>query len=143
MANLFSKHTLISLYFTFGLLGLKSILEFGLLYEPLAKLVFETRSVIIGYLHLTFLGFISIFILTLYQIIGLLHESNKQVLYGIGIFIFGFIWNELVLFTLGLTEWLDKSYYFQNELLIGASALLLIGIILIWNSFRTSVYKAD
>lgn len=139
--TIFSRHILISLLFTFGLLMSKSIMEFGLLYKPLAVMVFDTRSVIIGYLHLTLLGFISIFILTQFQMTNILDETNKNVLFGVGIFILGFTLNEFVLFTLGLTTWLHQSYFFQNELLTAATIFLIIGILMIWSSMKQNRIK--
>src|SRR5699024_7597452 len=62
-----SRVTRLTLLFTFSLLLIKSTMELGLISSELATLVFETRNVIIGYLHLTLLGFISIFILTQMQ----------------------------------------------------------------------------
>src|SRR5699024_2489326 len=56
----------------FFILFAKSTMELGLITPGLASLVFETRSVIIGYLHLTLLGFISIFILVQYTMINVL-----------------------------------------------------------------------
>src|SRR5699024_730227 len=130
----FTQHIQMSLLFTFMLLIAKSVMEFGLLHESFAALIFDTRPVIVGYLHLMLLGFISIFILTQYQITGLLNEQQNTVLYGLAIFIFGFVINELVLFTSGLAGWNGWNISFTNELLFFASILLLIGMLLIWSS---------
>src|SRR5699024_5698544 len=88
---------LLSFFYIFMLLIAKFVMEFSLLHEFFATLIFDTRPVIVGYLHLMLLGFISIFILTQYQITGLLDEQKNTVLYGLAIFIFGFVINELVL----------------------------------------------
>src|SRR5699024_12092167 len=106
----------------------------SLLHEFFATLIFDTRPVIVGYLHLMLLGFISIFILTQYQITGLLDEQKNTVLYGLAIFIFGFVINELVLFIYGLAGWNGWNIPFTNKLFFIASILLLIGILLIWSS---------
>lgn len=110
-------------------------MEFGLLYLPFAEVIYETRSVVIGYLHLLLLGFISMFIFNLYQSTGLLNEDKKRVTFGIAIFLGGFMLNEGLLFGAGLFEWLDvKVFTFQNEGLLLASILLFIGIITVWSS---------
>src|SRR5699024_9180592 len=105
-----------------------------LLHDFFATLIFDTRPVIVGYLHLMLLGFISIFILTQYQITGLLVEQKNTVLYGFGIFIFRFVINELVLFISVLAVLYAWNIPLTNELLFIASILLLIGILLIWSS---------
>lgn len=116
------------------LLFVKSVLELGLLYPPLANLVYETRSIVVGYLHLTLLGFISLFFITQFLLIGLLHE-NGLIKVGAAIFFVGFIVNELVLFLSGLYTWLGYgSLPLNQELLLLASILLLAGIVAVWGS---------
>lgn len=127
--------TKISLTVTFILLFLKSTMELGLIFPSLATLVYDTRSVIIGYLHFTLLGFVSIFILTQYQMIHIIHTTRKIVYISFVIFLCGFILNELLLFMMGLISWLGlmpPPYYF--EVLLIASILLTVGICLLWYS---------
>lgn len=50
-------------FIALGCFLLKTILQAGTLYQPLGVLVFGSRPVIIGFLHLVFLGFVSLFIL--------------------------------------------------------------------------------
>lgn len=138
LQHVFSSHLLISLLFVFLLLGMKSISEIGLLYEPLATFIYETRSIVIGYLHLTFLGFISIFLLTQLQMIGALDETRNSILYGIGIFISGFVLNEIILLSTGAMKWLNyNSFPFAKEAFILASLLLVAGVFIIWLGFIT------
>src|SRR5690625_460439 len=104
----YSKLALISLSITFLLLFIKSTMELGLLIPALLPLIYDSRSVIIGYLHFTLLGFISFFILTQYVMTGLL-KTRKLTIYGTIIFLGGFLLNELLLFGQGLTEWMRIS----------------------------------
>ncbi|HLQ97934.1 MAG TPA: hypothetical protein VK135_04535 [Candidatus Dormibacteraeota bacterium] len=130
-----SKLTMICLTITFILLCIKSTMELGLIFPSLASLVYETRSVIIGYLHLTLLGFISFFILSQYQMIKTIAITKKVVYISLIIFFSGFILNELLLFTMGLASWLELTpvpYYFEGLLI--ASLLLTIGIGTLWYS---------
>src|SRR5699024_2181014 len=120
--------------FIFMLLIAKSVMEFGLLHEFFPTLIFDARPVIVGYLHLMLPAFISIFILTQYQITGLLDDQKHTALYGLAILIFGFVIIDLVLFISGLAGWNGWDIPFTNELLFSASILLLIGILLIWSS---------
>lgn len=127
--------SIISLTVTFILLFLKSTMELGLILPSVATLVYETRNVIIGYLHLTLLGFVSIFILAQYQMMNIIDTTKKVVYISFIIFFGGFILNELLLFTIGLTSWLNilpPPYYFEGLLI--ASILLTIGIGTLWYS---------
>src|SRR5699024_4531986 len=62
-----SQHMAISYLFVFIMLVSKHLMEFGVLYLPFAEVIYETRPVVVGYLHLLLLGFTSIFIFNLYQ----------------------------------------------------------------------------
>lgn len=131
----FSKVTMISLAFTFLLLLFKSVMELGLISPTLSSLVFDTRPVVIGYLHLTLLGFVSLFILSQYQMIHLINTNKNPFVVGLIIFLVGFIMNELLLFVMGLITWTESSFmsYYYEGLLV-SSVLISIGIILIWIS---------
>lgn len=135
--------TTISLIITFILLFLKSLMELGLIAPSLADLVYETRSVIVGYLHFTLLGFISLFILTQYQMIWIIDTARKAVTIGYIIFYGGFLLNEFLLFTMGLTSWLNVMTlpYYMEGLLI-ASILLTVGIGTIWYNTLTTNEKS-
>lgn len=121
---------------TLLLFFMKSSMELGLTIPGLAELVYETRSIIIGYLHLTLLGFISIFILVLYFMTGYLRK-NSRMKSGFIVFLIGFIMNEFILFWQGLSVWTGFGRIsFALEGLLVASILLGVGILLIWFSSR-------
>lgn len=127
--------TMIGLCIVFGLLFFKSTMELGLISPELADLVYETRNVIIGYLHFTLLGFISIFIMTQLQMVNIVQIQKRSAKLGFIVFFLGFIWNESLLFYSGLTHWiLLPQIPALKESLFGASLLLLIGVVLIWRS---------
>lgn len=137
--NSFLQTIRLCLAISFILLGFKSFMELGLIVKPLAVLVFETRPVIVGYLHLTLLGFISIFILTLMQMIQLINTKQQIFIAGSILFAIGFVVNELVLFMMGLLIWTSNTYLpFANELLLGASLFLFVGVITLWIAYTRS-----
>lgn len=122
-----------SLMIAIGFLLIKSVMELGLLSPYLAEIVYDTRSVVIGYLHLTLLGFVSIFILAQFQIIGIIDSSRKIIITGLATFFIGLILNELVLFLSGLFSWLKLAAFpFETYFLLIASLILLVGICMIW-----------
>lgn len=137
----FSPLIRFNLYVVLFLLFVKSTMELGLLHLPLGSLVYETRSVVIGYLHLTLLGFISVFFMTQFLLTKLLDENSIIVKLGATIFFIGFTINELVLFSSGLFTWVELgSFPLSQELLLFASILLLISIIITWFSVKNNHY---
>ncbi|SHG22535.1 hypothetical protein [Ornithinibacillus halophilus] len=131
----FSNTTKAMLWITLFLLIIKSTMELGLIIPSLATLVYETRTVIIGYLHLTLLGFISMFILTQYLMTNLLKNSMMSKV-GLIVFFIGFMLNEMLLFIQTLLDWLNLAmipYYFH--LLLIASGILLLSIVVLWVSY--------
>lgn len=118
-------------WITFILLIMKSTMELGLIYPPLADLVNNTRDVIIGYLHLTLLGFLTIFVFAILQMIELIRHGKFAVI-SFTVFLVGFFLNELLLFlrSFGLwTEWFTIPFY--SELLFIAAVTLFVGVTLI------------
>lgn len=133
----FSKITWITFILTIGLLIIKTIMELGLLFPDLAAIVYDTRAVVIGYLHLTLLGFLTFFILLLFQLLGVIDTSKPIMQYGMLIFLVGFFLNEGVLFISGLLTWMQVTNPLpQNGLLLTASILLLTSIVLLWFSSK-------
>lgn len=131
----YAKSILTLLWITLLLLFLKSTMELGLISPKLANFVYDTRNVVIGYLHLTLLGFVSIFIIVQYLMVGIVH-SNKFFNFGFVLFFIGFLLNELLMFAHGFLQWIQLSSlpFLPGGLLI-ASILLLIGIVIKWMSF--------
>lgn len=120
------------LVFALVLLAMKSTMELGLIYPPLADLVNNTRDVIIGYLHLTLLGFLTIFVFAMFQMIGLI-RTTKFVGISFSVFVAGFLLNELLLFFRTLGLWTDTyTIPYYPELLLVAAMTLLIAVTMIW-----------
>ncbi|MGY0692807.1 hypothetical protein ACW2QC_08455 [Virgibacillus sp. FSP13] len=131
----FHEATIICLWITFFLLVVKSTMELGLISPTMASLVYETRSIIIGYLHFTLLGFVSIFILTQFQLTNIINIQNKVTQAGLLFFFIGFLLNEFFLFGDGLARWCGfGTMPYLSQGLLGASVLLFLSILVIWTS---------
>ncbi len=96
----------------------------------LAQFAFSYRPIVIGYLHLSFLGIISFFI------IGYLNEVLKESCLqlnktGIGIFVFGVVFQEIVLMSQGLEVINQQGIPYASKLLFLASIIMGIGLFLI------------
>jgi len=138
----YSAITATSLAITLLLLLIKSTMELGLMLQSLAPLIYDTRSIVIGYLHLTLLGFISIFIVTQYFMLNIIPSSSFSI-FGFIVFIVGFIANEGLLFGQGLLEWLKlPGIPFYSVGLLLASGLLFVGIVMLWISFGKKQHRS-
>src|SRR5690606_4539937 len=85
----------------------------------------------IGFIHLTMLGFISGLLFALFWKAGA-WTKNGLIVAGTVSFIVGFVLTEMMLFVQGLFYWLNWGLVpFHYETLFGASALLPLGIFII------------
>jgi hypothetical protein len=93
----------------FVALFLKATMEIGASVPGLSTLIYDSRSIVIGYLHLTLLGFVSFLCLAFFLQQGWLVDRGRWEQIGYLIFLMGFIMNELVLFGQGLLGWLHAE----------------------------------
>ena len=123
----------ILLTLSFGAYFLKNCLNAGILYEPLGTLVFGNRAVIIGFLHLVFLGFVSLFLLGYFVEEGLVPRT-RTALAGIWIFTAGVAMNEVLLGAQGLGGMLSWSSHFFPWALWTAAITLLLGAAVLFSA---------
>jgi len=120
----------------FGLLWKLSMLSFVIkivlqalsVVPSLGAFAFGFRPVIIGYLHLVVLGFVSFFLLGFFIRTGLSAEPGGTARWGLSCFMLGVIANELILLVQsGLAmvgvAWMAAPYY-----LLGVAALMFVGM---------------
>lgn len=118
-------------------LSIKLILQLGSTYPPLSKLAFGFHPIVIGYLHLVFLGVITIFLIGYMLTIDLI-KANKGALSGVYIFTCGIILNELLLMTQGAAALYNENIPYINELLLAVAVLMCSGILLLVVTFYIS-----
>lgn len=108
-----------------GCFILKQIMQAGSVIPYMGNLVFFNRPVIIGYLHLVLLGFISLYLLAHFIHAGLMDARSGVIIFAAGVFI-----NEIALFVQGLGAMLMwHSDVFQWILWV-ASICLMTGALL-------------
>lgn len=132
--------------YRFGLISwiLKVIIQSAVLVPSVAVVSFTIRSFMIGFIHLTMLGFVSGFLFALLFGSGALAE-NRLAFAGMMAFIAGFALTELLLFVQGLFYWFQwgqvPAYY---ESLFGSSVLLPLGILIIMcNQIKNMNFKSE
>ena len=109
---------------------IKVILQAGSTIPFLNNLAFGYRPIVIGYLHLVFLGIITIFLLGYLFYMNYL-RAVKLTCLGIILFVIVIILNELMLMLQGLAA---MGYYrvpYINEILFGITVLMLLGTTII------------
>src|SRR5450432_3712618 len=111
-------------------LSIKLLLQAGSTIPFLSKLAFGFRPVVIGYLHLMFLGVISLFIIGFCKM-KLFIITPRTGDTGIVIFVSGIILNEILLMIQGLSYMNYMRVPYINELLLGAAICMLCGVLLL------------
>lgn len=111
--------------------GLKMLLSVGTIIPALGHAVYGDRPVIIGFLHLVFLGFLSFYLLANFVEYGYFKKFGKTVTYPFIVFGAGIIINELLLGAQGLGILFKITTAAFNWLLWGGSILLFIGAVLL------------
>jgi hypothetical protein len=97
-----------------------------------ADLAYKVRNFVIGYLHLTLIGFVSLFIFALYHLAGLINLESRRSKYGLSLFLSGFILSELLLFIQGILYWqLLGNMPYHYEMLFGVSVLMPVGLVFV------------
>ena len=111
--------------------ALKMLLNVGTIFPALGNAVYGDRPVIIGFLHLVFLGFLTFYILS--QVIekGFFTKERKTIIYPFIVFAFGIIANETILMIQGLGVLFKTNHSIFNWLLWSASIVLFLGAFLI------------
>ncbi len=111
-------------------LSIKFLLQLGSTIPFLSKLAFGFRPVVIGYLHLMFLGVITLFIIG-YCKLNQFIIAGKAGNTGILIFVAGIILNEILLMIQGLSYMNYINVPYINESLLGAAVFMFFGILLL------------
>lgn len=127
-----------SVLLTFSLISfcIKMLLETGTIIPSLAHAVFGYRPVIIGFLHLVFLGLVSFYILSNY-IERKVFASGSGAGVAIAWFSFAIIFNELILLIEGLGLIMGYAQPIYGWLLWIAAILLFTGAILLYRASKT------
>ena len=122
---------LLSLFATISLL-IKIVMQTGTIIPWVGIVVFGNRPIIIGYLHLVMLGFITLYLLAYFLKYGWLDVNSTFTKTAIWVFTSGVIINELFLMLQGISQICMIFYTIYLWLLWMAVIWLLIGAILLF-----------
>ncbi len=111
---------------------LKVILQSCSSIPTVALLIAETRSWIVAYLHLVFLGIVTPFIVINFYYSFHIRKRSKSLSLGWIIFFLGFVAHEVLMFTKGITSYFISS---MGEMLLFSTLLLSVGVFLLYLNF--------
>lgn len=113
---------------------LKVLLQFFSIQPRIAQLAFGFRPIIIGYLHLIFLGFISMYLLSFLIEEKILSVSYQVTSIGLTTFAAGIIINEVLLAIQGLADIYYLYLPMLNLILFANTFILVMGAILLFSA---------
>lgn len=116
---------------------LKMILQCLTIFPHIGNAVFGIRPIIIGFLHLVFLVFVSLFLLVYFAKDGMLHTSNRMMKSGLLVFSSGALLIVALLMIQGLSILLAKVSHLFPILHWAASIWVFSGALLIVMGQRT------
>jgi hypothetical protein len=108
---------------------LKMLLQVGTIFPQLGDAVYGDRPVIIGFLHLVFLGFVTFFLLALLIENNFFTYKNKIALFPFIIFATGILLNEFLLMLQGLGILFNTNNDIFKWLLWGTAIVLFTGAV--------------
>lgn len=111
-------------------LSIKLTLQLVSVIPSISQFAFGFRPIVIAYLHLVLLAFVSTFLIT-YIFINNLITINKYTIRGIATFIIGIIFNELILSIQGFGSLTYVVIPGMNVYLIIIALVMLIGLLMI------------
>ncbi|KIC89488.1 hypothetical protein [Flavihumibacter sp. ZG627] len=109
-------------------LAIKFLLQSLSVFPSLSKYAFAYRPVVIGYLHLVLLGFVSLFQIGWLIKQGCLPSGNQKIPASVWAFITGFILTEGTLMAQGISSMFFVAIPHTNEMLLVAALFLFAGI---------------
>jgi hypothetical protein len=107
--------------------AVKMILNVGTIFPQLGNAVYGDRPIIIGFLHLVFLGFLSFYLLASLVQDHYFTKNNKIIGLPLLVFSFGIIANEILLMLQGLGILFKTNSSIYQWLLWIASIILFLG----------------
>ncbi len=118
-------------FLSIGSFVLKMFLQSFTIFNVIGNPIFGDRPMIMGFLHLVFLGFVTLFLLAYFTQTGILNLKLLITKIALGIFTMGIIINLALLFIQGIGALFMKSNANLPWMLWGAGLWLFIGAFLV------------
>ena len=119
--------------------SLKIIMQGFSAIPALNQYAFGVRPIVIGFLHLVLLGFVSVFIIGYLLQSRLVYLPTRLAFAGLWLFISAMFLNEVILMSQGLAAIFFKPFPYSNQLLLVAAFGMFSGLLLFYKE-QTSRY---
>lgn len=116
-------------FLAFVAVFIKFILQTCSVFPVFETFAFAHRAIIIGYIHLVLLGFVTLFLIGNYLLQGYWKIAARPTKIGLALFVSGIILNELVLFLQGLFAITMTGFAGTNTYLFWIAIMLFIGLV--------------
>ena len=120
------------LHFAILAFMLKTLLNVGTIYPPLGHAIYSDRPVIIGFLHLVFLGVLTFYLFASFIQHGCFTKNGRIVALPFIVFSFGIFANEILLAVQGLGILFKTNHEIYKWLLWAAAIILFAGAVMIF-----------
>jgi hypothetical protein len=111
-------------------MSIKLVLQLASTIPAVSQFAFGFRSIVIAYLHLILLCFVSLFLLAYMYGFQMVRHS-KLLTFGLLAFAFGIYTNELILLIQGIGSFSYKVIPYSNHGLFGTSVLISVSILIV------------
>lgn len=102
-----------------------------------SKFSFAYRPIVIGYLHLVLLGFVTLFLIGYFLEERMLANDTPLARWGLSAFVTGVILNEVFLMIQGIAILTNTGFPVLNYVLLGVVTLILAGITIFYSQQRS------
>lgn len=135
-----------NLAFRFGFLSwiIKIGIQTVVIFPEAADSATTIRPLMMGFIHLTVLGFVSAFLIYFFSTLGYFRTKSNPFVLALTLFVAGFVFTEILLFTQGLFYWWHWGQLpFYHESLFALSSLLPLAILLFILQINTKKNPMD
>lgn len=106
----------------------KIVLQFASAFPAIADMAYTVRSFTIGYLHIVFLGFVTVFLIGWFAQVQLIHLTRRIISVALLLFLSGFVLSELLIFFQPVLAMQGIAIPYYYETLFAISILMPLGI---------------
>jgi hypothetical protein len=131
LVNTESRLSRLFIFFCITGFVIKMLLNMGTIFPSLGNAVYGYRPIIIGFLHLVFLGLVTFYILSHFIEKGVFSFHNRFAGFSLGFFTVAILINELILLVNGIGLLLKRTNDIYPWLLWAAALGLFLGALLI------------
>jgi hypothetical protein len=120
----------------------KILIQTAVVIPQVAVISYTIRPFVVGFIHLTMLGSISLYLMVYMMSQQMLNLDRSSIRYGVLFIAFGFLITEALLFSQGLFLWMRLGFFsLYYELILIGTAFIPLGILLVTSRILHKNYQ--